>query len=168
MKLPFFIANLLATIRLFGYLWRWNKHILSMEDILKFLLVAGVIIIGFVRQARKGAKNNPAPSRDDNDVPFPHETHPLPESWEGIPIPPPQPTDRPQAPKEKYRQTTEPFIPKTYQTQQVVPHDKPATQRPPHTNRHAETEDTTPAIDIQSAEEIRKGIIWSEILQRKY
>ena len=28
-----------------------------MEDILKFLLIAGILIIGFVKQAKKEAKN---------------------------------------------------------------------------------------------------------------
>ncbi len=31
-----------------------------------------------------------------------------------------------------------------------------------------ETEDVTQEFDIHSAEEIRRGIIWSEILNRKY
>ena len=121
-----------------------------MEDILKFLLIAGILIIGFVKQAKKEAKNTSAPPRDDNDMPRPHKTHPLPESWEGIPIPPPLQTDNTQA----------------YQTQQTVQHKQSVAQTP-QTNR-AEIQDTSPAIDIQSAEEIRKGIIWSEILQRKY
>ena len=68
-----------------------------MEDILKFLLIAGILIIGFVKQAKKEAKNTSAPPRDDNDMPRPHKTHPLPESWEGIPIPPPLQTDNTQA-----------------------------------------------------------------------
>ena len=67
-----------------------------MEDILKFLLIAGILIIGFVKQAKKEAKNTSAPPRDDNDMPHPHKTHPLPESWEGIPIPPPLQTDNTQ------------------------------------------------------------------------
>lgn len=137
-----------------------------MEDILKFLLIAGILIIGFVKQAKKEAKNTSAPSRDDNDMPRPHKTHPLPESWEGIPIPPPLQTDNTQAEKQAHKQKAKPFIPKNYQTQQTMRHKQSVAQTP-QTNR-AETQDTSPAIDIQSAEEIRKGIIWSEILQRKY
>ncbi len=137
-----------------------------MEDILKFLLIAGILIIGFVKQAKKEAKNTSAPSRDDNDMPRPHKTHPLPESWEGIPIPPPLQTDNTQAEKQAHKQKAKPFIPKNYQTQQTMRHKQSVAQTP-QTNR-TETQDTSSAIDIQSAEEIRKGIIWSEILQRKY
>lgn len=163
-KLPFFIAILLATIRLFGYLWRWNKHILSMEDILKFLLVAGVIIIGFVKQAKKEAKNTSAPSKEDDDVFQPNIPHPLPENWEGIPVQPLQPTNTAQKSDKKHRQTAKPFIPRNYQTKQTGLHNEPA----PQTSLTQKTEDAPPAVNIQSAEEIRKGIIWSEILQRKY
>lgn len=137
-----------------------------MEDILKFLLIAGILIIGFVKQAKKEAKNTSAPPRDDNDMPRPHKTHPLPESWESIPIPPPLQTDNTQAKEQAHKQKVKPFIPQNYQTQQTVQHKQSVAQTP-QTNR-AETQDTSPAIDIQSAEEIRKGIIWSEILQRKY
>ena len=49
-----------------------------MEDIFKFLLIAGIIVISFVRQAKKEAKkkagNNPA-------MPVFDEENPLPESW---------------------------------------------------------------------------------------
>ena len=137
-----------------------------MEDILKFLLIAGILIIGFVKQAKKEAKNTSAPPRDDNDMPHPHKTHPLPESWEGIPIPPPLQTDNTQAKEQAHKQKVKPFIPQNYQTQQTVQHKQSVAQTPQTTR--AETPDTSPAIDIQSAEEIRKGIIWSEILQRKY
>ena len=49
-----------------------------MEDIFKFLLIAGIIVISFVRQAKKEAKkkagNSPA-------MPVFDEENPLPESW---------------------------------------------------------------------------------------
>lgn len=137
-----------------------------MEDILKFLIIPGILIIGFIKQARKEAQNTSAPPRDDNDMPRPHETHPLPESWEGIPIPPPRQTDNTQTEKQARKQKAKPFIPQNYQTKQTVLHNQSVAQTP-QTNR-PEIQDTSPAINIQSAEEIRKGIIWSEILRKRY
>lgn len=136
-----------------------------MEDILKFLLVAGILIIGFVRQAKKESPNT-IPSKDDDNMPFPHKNHPLPENWEDIPIPSPQQTDNTQTEKHVHKQKAKPFIPQNYQTQQTALHSQPAVQTPQ--NSRSESEDTSTTIDILSTEEIRKGIIWSEILQRKY
>ena len=137
-----------------------------MEDLLKFLLVAGVIIIGFVKQAKKEARHQTDSPEDEDGMPHPRPTHPLPESWEGIPIPPVQPEER-QPKNKKRRQAAQPFIPKSYETQPTAPHTQPAIQTP-QTNNRPETEDASPDIDIRSIEEIRRGIIWSEILQRKY
>lgn len=137
-----------------------------MEDLLKFLLVAGVIIIGFVKQAKKEARHQTVSPEDEDDMPHTRPTHPLPESWEGIPIPPVQPEER-QPKNKKRKQATKPFIPKNHETQPNAPRTQPTIQTP-QTNNRPETEDASPDIDIQSIEEIRRGIIWSEILQRKY
>ena len=75
MKFALFNANLLVTIRLNNYLWRWKKQRKLMEDIFKFLLVIGIIAIGFVRQARKEAKKktggSPVMPMPDEESPFP-------------------------------------------------------------------------------------------------
>lgn len=139
-----------------------------MEDILKFLLVAGVIIIGFVRQVRKEARRpSPSPSEDENDMPSPNKTHPLPENWEGIPIPPlvTQPKQTP-AKGSKRKQNPQPFIPKGSADNRL--HRSTHPDGRPQTEHQPETETTVADIDIQSAEEVRRGIIWAEILKRKY
>lgn len=143
-----------------------------MEDLLKFLLVAGVIIVGFLRQARKEASNKPA----SPDMPAPDTRRPLPESWEGIPIPPPQKeAEKPPhiSPETVYSSNSgkaeDVFIPKKFRNENPRPHPK-------KTNRHAAevkptvsgSESPTADIDIQSLEEVRRGILWSEILKRKY
>lgn len=137
-----------------------------MEDILKFLLVAGVIIIGFVRQARKEARHRVPTSEDENDVPFPHETRPLPENWEGIPIPPPSPRpEQTQTRDHKPKQSPKPFIPKGRPDNRLH-HKQPACR--PMQEQQEKPENTAADIDIHSAEEVRRGIIWAEILKRKY
>lgn len=138
-----------------------------MEDILKFLLVAGVIIIGFVRQARKEARHAASPSTDENDMPFPHEARPLPENWEGIPIPPPAPQPKPTQPKgNKRKQAPQPFIPKGRADNDLHRSTHPDGRK--QTEHPTEPENTAADIDIRSAEEVRRGIIWAEILKRKY
>lgn len=136
-----------------------------MEDILKFLLIAGILIIGFVKQAKKEAK---IPRLLQGMITTCHTLTKLihfqkvGKVFQSL-LPYKRTTLRQ---KSKHTSKGKTFYPPNYQTQQTVQHKQSVAQTP-QTNR-AETQDTSPAIDIQSAEEIRKGIIWSEILQRKY
>ena len=54
-----------------------------MDDILQFLLIAGIIVIGIVKQfkkeAKKNADNSPAMPMPDTD--FDDDALPIPESW---------------------------------------------------------------------------------------
>ena len=59
MKLPFFHAKMLALIRLNNYLWRTiilkngQQSKKTMEDVMQFLLVAGILAFGIFRQFNK-------------------------------------------------------------------------------------------------------------------
>lgn len=56
---------------------------MRMEDIFKFLLVAGIIVVGIIKQFRKEAQSSEAPPSDEHGMPLPHEANPLPENWGG-------------------------------------------------------------------------------------
>ena len=126
-----------------------------MEDIFKFLLVMGVIVISFVSQAKKGAKkkagNSPA-------MPVPDEENPLPESWNDG--------------------TYGGYIPEGPKPEAIATRKKTEKQQKPAPKQsfiHQNTDNTLPEpadasseFEIHSAEEARKAIIWGEILQRKY
>ena len=56
---------------------------MRMEDIFKFLLVAGIIVVGIIKQFRKEAQSTEAPPSDEHGMPLPHEANPLPENWGG-------------------------------------------------------------------------------------
>ncbi len=126
-----------------------------MEDIFKFLLVVGVIVISFVSQAKKGAKKR---AGDTSAMPMPDEKNPLPESWNdetyGGYIP--------EGPKPEAIATRK----------QTEKKHKPAQKQPSiqqnTDNRLPEPVDEPSEFEIHSAEEARKAIVWGEILQRKY
>lgn len=126
-----------------------------MEDIFKFLLIAGIIVISFVRQAKKEAKkkagNSPA-------MPVFDEENSLPESWNdgtyGGYIP-----EGPKPEAAVIRKKTE----KKYKPAKKQPFIQQDTD-----NTLPEPADASSEFEIHSAEEARKAIIWGEILQRKY
>ena len=115
-----------------------------MEDVFKFLLVAAVIVIGLVKQFKKEANKNADKSPD---IPMPDVDNPLPEYWGG--------------------DTYGGFIPggpKPAEKPKPVSKASP----PSPASRPQESDEVTSEYGIHSAEEARKAIIWSEILQRKY
>ena len=125
-----------------------------MEDVFKFLLVAAVMVIGLVKQFKKEANKNADKSPD---IPMPDVDNPLPEYWGGdtyggfIPEGP--------KPAEKPKPVSKPSPSSTL----------PMTVSPPSpASRPQESDEVTSEYGIHSAEEARKAIIWSEILQRKY
>lgn len=126
-----------------------------MEDTFKFLLVAAVIVIGLVRQFKKDSNK----SADKNpDMPMPDVDNPLPEYWGGdtyggfIPEGP--------KPEEKPKPVSGPYSKSKHASMRISP---PSPASPPQ-----ESDEATSGYGIHSAEEARKAIIWSEILQRKY
>lgn len=147
---------------------------MRMEDIFKFLLVAGIIVVGIIKQFRKEAQSSEAPPVDENDMPLPHEANPLPENWGGetyggyIPEGP-KPEERVQpAPQQRKTSRPEPFIPRRDRqtsSYRINPTSQP-TAPPAPAGQEADRAATD--FDLQSIEEVRRGIIWAEILNRKY
>lgn len=134
-----------------------------MDEVLKFLLIAAVIVIGIVRQLKKEANKNAdkAPS-----MPIPETENPLPENWGGgtyggyIPEGPQQEPPV-QVKKKKTTSTPKPFLSNTTSsTTQIT--------SPPASSLQESDESEESEFAIHSAEEARRAIIWSEILQRKY
>ena len=137
-----------------------------MDDVLKILLILGFIIFGVVKKAQKKAQNAPA---DEWGTPTPQPGNPMPEAWGSGEIyaepihESPHPEEKPdrgntippffnQKPPEEGLRTTR------------ITKPMPDERKQPSLTQEDETED----IDIRSMEEVRRGIIWSEILNRKY
>ena len=134
------------------------KNCKVMEDIFKFLLVIGIIVFGIVRQAKKEAKKS---ADERSAMPIPDAEDRLPENWED--------------------ETYGGFIPKGPEPEEIIIVKKTEKISPRPTNTgtlpkqkisppapEAEETDETSEFGIRSAEEARRAIIWSEILQRKY
>ena len=147
MKLPFFHAKMLALIRLNSYLCPKYRNKKSMEDIIKFLVVAGTIAFGIYRQFSKEKKENADYENPTSDSPDEIETPP-PTIFTTKPvhIPPHNLFS-----SEGVRST---------RTQHS------STTPPPQENKTKQNRDQS--YTIHTAEEARRAIIWSEILQRKY
>ena len=133
-----------------------------MEDVLKFLLVAAVLVVAFVRQVRKETQKkaarkpvvpapeapSPHPRREDEDSTYGGY---IPEGPDPAPEPAPAPSPRPTLLSEAEGQRT------TWSRQPRQPEETTAPQ--------AEADDD---FHIRSAEEARRAIVWGEILARKY
>ncbi|WP_348768186.1 hypothetical protein [uncultured Bacteroides sp.] len=126
-----------------------------MEDVFKFLLVAAVIATGLIRQFKKETNKNADKSPG---IPMPDVDNPLPENWgggtyggfipEGL-----KPTNKPKT-------VSKPSAKSKYTSIKASP--------PSPASHPQEPDEATSEYGIHSAEEARKAIIWSEILQRKY
>lgn len=147
-----------------------------MEDFLKFLLIAGVILVGIFKEVSKNNKSKktqnkrpvpPTPSPVEVD---PNAT-PIPEFWgrgskvlddflQSIPVEQPAPKPTPKKKKEE--------ISVAASIANSSAQDKRNTKQGSHYD-HPETDNSNQEdFSIHSAEEARRAIIWGEILQRKY
>lgn len=145
-----------------------------MDGIIQFLLIAGIIVIGIVKQFKKEAKKNaedrPAVPLPDDDM---DDTMPIPESWGktyGGFIPEGPKQEPKPIPKEEYQFSSSKHVfaadsAKTSPKRAVAPPKQKSSPPPTTSQQKSETESE---YSINSAEEARKAIIWSEILQRKY
>lgn len=118
-----------------------------MEDILQFLVIAGVIAFGIFRQfnkekPQKPEKRSPIPVPEYEYEPEFEETVLFEEPQKQVAVSP-----KLSLPQEGVRSTY------TRAAQ-------------PKTNKEAKINKNE--FSIQSAEEVRRAIVWSEILQRKY
>ena len=136
-----------------------------MEDAFKFLLVAAVIVIGLVRQFKKEAKKNagnkpdmPIPDTNMDDEMYPSDQENtyggyIPEGPQALGESAEQIFVRPVKPKSS-KSTTSSYTPTKPQNSPLV--------------SDTQESDEPSEYGIHSAEEARRAIIWSEILQRKY
>ena len=151
-----------------------------MEDFLKFLLIAGVILVGIFKEVSKNNKSKktqnkrpvpPTPSPVEVDP----DATPIPEFWgrgskvlddflQSLPVeqPAPKPAPKP-TPKKKKEEISVAASIANRSAQ-----DKRNTKQGSHYD-HPETDNSNQEdFSIHSAEEARRAIIWGEILQRKY
>lgn len=146
-----------------------------MEDFLKFLLIAGVILVGIFKEVSKNNKSKktqnkrpvppPAPSPvevDPDATPIPDfwgRSRPMDELLQPIPIEPPAPKP---APKKKKKEE----ISVAASIANSSAQDKRNTKQGSHYDHPEPAGDQD--FSIHSVEEARRAIIWGEILQRKY
>lgn len=125
-----------------------------MEDIFKFLLVIGILVIGFVRQAKKEAKKK---AGNPSAMPMPDGKSPFPGDWEDATYGgyiPEGPEPEPIAVTGQTKKKTRPAAASSSPSPSPAPVPQ-ATDEPSE-------------FEIRSVEEARRAIVWSEILQRKY
>lgn len=137
-----------------------------MDEIFKYLIVAAFIVYAVVKQARAGSKK-------DTDAPGPQESvppGPLPENWGGdttgggwFDILRPQPAS-PKPGRKKQKAAARPAS----QTNRPTVSDRTTTGTPMPASPPEPNCGPAADIDISSAQEVRKGFIWSVILERKY
>ena len=148
-----------------------------MEDFLKFLLIAGVILVGIFKEVSKNNKSKkaqnkrpvpPAPSPVEVDP----DATPIPEFWgRGSraldellqPISMEQPAPKP-TPKKKKKEE----VSVAASLANSVAQDEQNSRQGAHYNTPHDSPDNKEDFTIHSAEEARRAIIWGEILQRKY
>ncbi|MEG0454277.1 MAG: hypothetical protein RR559_02820 [Bacteroides sp.] len=118
-----------------------------MEDIMQFLVIAGIIAFGIYRQFSKEKNKNA-----ENDIPMPIPPHTA---------EPPTPLDVVIKPSGK--QPGKPLPVEGVRTTNTQSH---SILPPSEEEKESEMKDCE--FTIHSAEEARRAIIWSEILQRKY
>lgn len=147
---------------------------------LKFLLIAGVILVGIFKEVSKNNKSKktqnkrpvpPTPSPVEVDP----DATPIPEFWgrgskvlddflQSLPVeqPAPKPAPKPTPKKKKEEISVAASIANS------SAQDKRNTKQGSHYD-HPETDNSNQEdFSIHSAEEARRAIIWGEILQRKY
>ncbi len=126
-----------------------------MGDILKFLFIVGIIVIGIVRQVKK--------EKETNKKTFIPPTIPNKDKVENTRIP----TSKKK--KEPEKRVPQSFLTVT-ESSTSSPY-RPATSTlstPPPSDDTAQITENESDFSIHSIEEARKAIIWSEILRRKY
>ena len=121
-----------------------------MDDVLKILLVIGILLFGLARKTKKEAKETPLPENWGD------------ETYGGyIPEGPDSAME-----KEEQKPAETPIAPKIAAREGLRTTNTPP---PPPMETPAQPEKAPVAdVDVHSIEDVRRGVIWSEILQRKY
>ena len=151
-----------------------------MEDFLKFLLIAGVILVGIFKELNKNSKAKKAKAKHPvPPMPSPVEvnpdTAPMPEAW-GRPksleeLFQPILREQPVA-KQPSKQQTSKQKKKKEEVSVAASIANSSAQDKRNTKQGSHYDHPEPAgeedFSIHSVEEARRAIIWGEILQRKY
>lgn len=144
-----------------------------MEDFLKFLLIAGVILVGIFKEVNKNskskkAKNNRPVPPTPSPVEVAPDATPMPEAW-GRPrsleelLQPISAEQRTRKPKKKKEEVSV-----AASIANSAAQDERNSRQGAHYNTSHDSHDNKEDFTIHSAEEARRAIIWGEILQRKY
>lgn len=156
-----------------------------MEDFLKFLAIAGVILMGIIQEVNKRSKAKKATNkRPVPPIPSPTEIEPdavpMPEMWGRPksldelfqPISTEQPVSKRssqqasrQAPKQKKKKKE---VSVAASLANSAAQDQLNARQGSHYDTPHESSDNNEDFTIHSAEEARRAIIWGEILRRKY
>lgn len=159
-----------------------------MEDLFQFLVIAGIIAVGIFNQVKKNneTKKQARERRPASAMPPPVElapdATPIPETW-GRPKPmddflnpiPVEPTPernpyKPASatrPKQKPKKKKEDGSVAAALANSRAQDERNMPQGTPYYNSQDDSEDKG-EFEIRSVEEVRRAIIWGEILQRKY
>ena len=156
-----------------------------MEDFLKFLAIAGVILMGIIQEVNKRSKAKKATNkRPAPPISSPTEIEPdavpMPEMWGRPksldelfqPISTEQPVSKRssqqasrQAPKQKKKKEE---VSVAASLANSAAQDQLNARQGSHYDAPHESSDNNEDFTIHSAEEARRAIIWGEILRRKY
>ena len=147
-----------------------------MEDFLKFLLIAGVILVGIFKEVSKNSKSKKA--TDKRPVPpisspteIEPDAAPMPEAWGKIELPIPKKSSKQaprHAPKQQQQKKKREEVSVAASLANSAAQDELNSRQGSHFNTPNESSDNNGDFTIHSAEEARRAIIWGEILQRKY
>ena len=147
-----------------------------MEDFLKFLLIAGVILVGIFKEVSKNSKSKKA--TDKRPVPpisspteIDPDAVPMPEAWGKIELPIPKKSSKQasrHAPKQQQQKKKREEVSVAASLANSAAQDELNSRQGSHFNTPNESSDNNEDFTIHSAEEARRAIIWGEILQRKY
>lgn len=118
-----------------------------MEDVMQFLLVAGILAFGIYKQFNKEKSNKPEKSTPMPTPEYEYE----PEFKESVIF---------EKPQKKVAAPPKTSLPKEGIRSTYVPTTAPKAAKEATVDKGE--------FSIQSVEEARRAIIWSEILQRKY
>ncbi|WP_294547342.1 ferrichrome ABC transporter substrate-binding protein [uncultured Bacteroides sp.] len=147
-----------------------------MEDFLKFLLIAGVILVGIFKEVSKNSKSKKATDkRPVSPIPSPTEIEPdvvlMPEAWGKIELPIPKKSSKQasrHAPKQQQQKKKREEVSVAASLANSAAQDELNSRQGSHFNTPNESSNNNEDFTIHSAEEARRAIIWGEILQRKY
>ena len=144
-----------------------------MENIIKILLVSVPVLIGIINEVKKSKSKKNIQQHPQPNMPQPTKTRgALSEAWGNIPIP----IELPKA-ETKTASAVRSFIKKEEDERIERVLQNPSTYIQTKIDSQKD-ESTTSTVDsaanskqdytFQSIEEVRRGFIWGEILQRKY